>query len=112
MNVQWERPLIAVLFLLTLGLVLYGGWRLRRLVIAFAIAMIMSTSLWAVAEAAIRTDYRDADGYGDCWPHCTPLQNGVGTINALAPITLVGLIVVTAVLIALARRQEHHPRAG
>jgi hypothetical protein len=112
MNVQWERALIAVLFLLAPGLVLYGGWRLHRLVIAFVIAVIMSASLWAVAEAAIRTDYRDADGHSDCWPDCTALQDGVGTITALAPVTLVGLVVVTAVLIALARRQGDHARTG
>jgi hypothetical protein len=104
LNVQWERPIIAALFLVVLGLVLYGGWRLHRLVIAFVIAVAVTTSLWTAADAAIRTDYRDADGYSDCWPDCTLLQSGVAVVNRLAPVALLGLIVATAGLIALAKR--------
>jgi hypothetical protein len=110
---QWERHAIALAFVLLLGLVLYGGWRLRRLGVAFVFAAGVIAAAWALTEAAIRTDYRDADGYGDCWPHCTALQNGVGTMNALAPVASFGLIVATAALIALLNRGKGtQSRAG
>lgn len=37
---------------------------------------------------AIATDYRDADGIFDCWPHCSGLQNFVRMSLPLGAIAL------------------------
>jgi len=91
--------MILLTFVLVVSLVLYGGWRLHRLGVALVITAFGVASLWLLTEAAIRTDYRDADGHIDCWPHCTALQDGVGALHVLAPVTLLALILVMAALI-------------
>jgi hypothetical protein len=98
--------MIAILIVVVLGFLLYGGWRVHRPMIAFVIAAGTVSALWASAEAAIRTDYRDADGCYDCWPDCTLLQSGVAVVDTLAPVALMGLIVATGGLIWLARNRE------
>jgi hypothetical protein len=98
-EVQWRTPLILLTFVLVVSVFLYGASRLHRLGIALVITAFGVASLWLLTEAAIRTDYRDADGYGDCWPHCTALQDSVGAMHVVAPVALVALILVMAALI-------------
>jgi hypothetical protein len=110
MNVQWDRPLIAVAFLGVLALIMYGGFRLHRPFIAFAAAAAITAATWVAVKAAISSDYRDADGYGDCWPNCTLLQNGVGTMNVLAPLTLILLAVALVAFLGFVWWHGRHPR--
>jgi len=32
----------------------------------------------AAAAIAVRADYRDADGFVDCWPYCSTFQDVIG----------------------------------
>jgi hypothetical protein len=38
------------------------------------------------------TGYRDADGFIDCWPSCTLLQDVVGFVLFASPILSVGVL--------------------
>lgn len=38
------------------------------------------------------TDYRDADGFIDCWPRCTTLQDVGGFVFYVSPLILVVLL--------------------
>jgi hypothetical protein len=89
MNAQWERPLIALAFLAVVGLILYSGFKLHKPLIGLVASAALTAGLWVAVERAISTDYRDADGFGDCWPTCNAVQNGVGTFNVLAPAALI-----------------------
>lgn len=46
---------------------------------------------------AVTTDYRDAGGIIDCWPHCTGLQGFVRTTLPLGAIVLVSGMVGGAI---------------
>jgi hypothetical protein len=52
---------------------------------------------WALATQLVRTDYRD--GFVDCWPDCTALQESVSWVlflGLLAALALAGLATLTA----------------
>jgi hypothetical protein len=105
------RPsLLALIIVVVLAAVLYTGWRRGRLVPAFLGAASAIAFLWALAYAAIRTDYHDADGWIDC-TQCSLLQDGVGTMYSFGPIAFVLLTVATAVLVFLSRRHDRHLEA-
>jgi len=101
------RPLIALGFLAVLALLLYGGFKLHKPLIGFMAAAAVTAGLWVAVERAISTDFRDADGYSDCWPNCTPLQDGVGTINAFAPVALILLAVAFVLFLGFRWRGRH-----
>ena len=49
----------------------------------------------------IARDYRDLDGFMDCYPYCSPEQKAAGVVVAYTPLVmaavLVGLVAVIAV---------------
>ena len=97
----WQRPLAATLVVVLLALLLYSAWRCGRLRISFLAVAPVIAAAWLLARAAVRTDYRDADGYVDCWPSCTLLQDSVGLAIWYGPVLLIALGVVAAVLAAI-----------
>ncbi len=71
-----------------------------RMVVVGGLAVVLLT-----AVALIRTDYRDAGDFMGCWPACTTLQDTVGFVFFVAPVTLV--CVVLAGLAAAAVKQRN-----
>jgi hypothetical protein len=71
--------------------------RLKRV---FAAATAALVAAWILAWLAVRADYRDADGFIDCWPSCSFLQDSVGGTLFLAPLVWISLGVVAAILAA------------
>lgn len=59
-------------------------------------AVVLLCALYALAWAAILTDVGDADGFVDCWPHCTLLQNSVGIAVSWSPVLMAALVIVGA----------------
>jgi hypothetical protein len=95
------KPLIAIAILVGLGGALLLAWRHRRLGIAFVVLTAVMVFVWVLAYAAISRDYRDADGWVDCWPNCTAYQNAVGGTFILGPAMFVLLGLFAAMLGAI-----------
>jgi hypothetical protein len=70
----------------------------------FAVALITS----ALAYWATVTDYRDADGFVDCWPNCTAIQDATRWGAFFAPV--VALIAAVAALFGLLARHRSAPK--
>ena len=61
---------------------------------------------WTIATILVVADVRDADGFMDCWPDCTVLQDVVGFAFMVSPVMLV--VIATGRRAArLARRVKH-----
>lgn len=97
----WEIPLIAALLFVTLALLLYLARRRRRLGTAFVAVTALLAGAWMLARLAVRSDYHDADGYVDCWPRCTALQDAVALATWYGPLLFIALGVLAAVLAAI-----------
>jgi hypothetical protein len=82
------------------------GWRARRGVLITGVALITVAVVWIAAKVANDRDYRDADGWVDCWPSCTALQRGVGV--SLVGGAVLGAALALAFVIALVRRGGRH----
>jgi hypothetical protein len=95
---------VSIVLFLSLASVLFIA-RHRRLGLAFLTETIVFIAGWSLARAAVESDYRDADGYVDCWPSCTVLQDAVKLALLIGPLLWVGLAVVAAVLVAAYRRR-------
>jgi hypothetical protein len=77
------------------------SWTLALLSVTTALFCI-----FVVAVVLITTDYRDADGFIDCWPHCSAFQDAVRWAFLLggALVLLGGLIALIALLAVEVRR--------
>jgi hypothetical protein len=71
------------------------------------IGVIALGAAWLLAWLAIDRDWRDADGYVDCWPSCSRVQDTVAVLYWVAPAA--ALLLVVAALIAFFIR---HRRAS
>ena len=73
------------------------GWARRptRAGLALLILALAVAAVWSLYLVSVATDYRDADGFVDCWPGCTAWQKSVRW-------TLLGGPIVAAVLAGLA----------
>lgn len=101
--------LLAVLFLVPAALV-YLGWRrgrLGRTLVAVGAGLL---GLWGLSALAVETDYRDADGFVDCWPSCTAFQDAVriGFLGVLP--ALVGVVLLAGALLVIGARRERAAR--
>jgi hypothetical protein len=56
----------------------YGFWRTWRRGLPLVVAVAALAAAFVTAAVLIAQDYRDADGWVDCWPNCSTLQTGVG----------------------------------
>ena len=93
-------PRIVLALLLTVAVVtgLVLAHRRHRLVLAAASMLVLLTAAWTVAFAAAAGDFHDADGFIDCWPHCSALQDSVGISLFYAPVLALLIVVVTVVI--------------
>jgi hypothetical protein len=69
--------------------VLYAGWRGAPVAAIAAAALVIA---WLAAAVLVAIDYRDVDGFMDCWPRCTAWQDGVGFVVFAGPVMLVILL--------------------
>jgi hypothetical protein len=88
--------------------VVWHGYRNRRLARNAVIWLAILAALWVLAAVAISTDWRDADGYVDCWPHCMRVQQTVGVLFWIAPVAA-ALTAISALVASLARRRQRRP---
>jgi hypothetical protein len=65
--------------------------------------LLLLAIAWAIAKVAQDADYRDADGWVDCWPSCSRVQHAVGVSLWIGP--LVGLLIVAVVVVATVIRR-------
>jgi hypothetical protein len=77
-------------------------WTRRPTRAGFALLLLAVSlaAIWTVYVLLYTADYRDADGFADCWPRCTAWQKSVGWTLFGGPIlaVLVGaLALITAV---------------
>ena len=86
------------LALVALGVValLVGASRVDARAPVSLVVMALAATAFGLAVAAVRTDYRDADGFIDCRPNCSGLHDTVGMALFAGPvgflIALVGLV--------------------
>jgi hypothetical protein len=80
------------------------GWRARHGLMITAFALVAVAAIWIAAKIASDRDYRDADGWADCWPGCSALQRAVGI--SLTGGTVLGVALVVAFAVALIRRRR------
>lgn len=79
--------MLGALALLGLVVIAFGARR-ERLRLALASCVLALAVLWSATLAAVETDWRDADGFIDCWPHCSLYQDAVGAILIGTPVVL------------------------
>ena len=91
----------ALLGLIVLATVLVLAWRRHRLGRNFVGITVLLACAWSFAKWAVERDYRDADGYVDCWPQCTALQKSVMLGFGFAPVAWIVLGLLAAVLAAV-----------
>ncbi len=104
------RLVLALSVLLGVFAVLVLAWKRGRLWPALIAMTAVLASTWALALVAMWTDYRDADGWIDCWPACTLLQDGVGTVLVLGPLVIAASLLLALVLAAVTRRRGRSSR--
>jgi hypothetical protein len=68
-------------------------------------------AVWTWAAVAIETDYRDADGFVDCWPSCSAFQEVVGFVYLAAPVALL-VVLLAALVVSLPWRRRKGDRAA
>jgi hypothetical protein len=100
------------LLLIGIAASLLVGWRRHRLGPAIAGCAAGLIAIFVAAGLAINTDYRDADGFTDCWPSCTRFQEAVGAAFWYTPalLVLVGIVFVVLVAVTERRRRAARPR--
>jgi hypothetical protein len=92
---------LLVSVVLVVGLVFAD--RHRRLLLASGGSLALLAVSWVLAALAVRTDYRDADGFVDCWPGCSTFQDAVGVTLFYGPVAG-ALVLVTSIALLLVRR--------
>jgi hypothetical protein len=74
---------------------------------ALLVLTVSLGALWILDYVVIATDYKDADGFSDCWPACSTLQDLVALVfwygGALLVLTI--LFSLGALAVALVRRR-------
>ena len=82
--------------------------RRGRLMAVTALTLAAAVLVLAVTALVVSRDYRDADGFFDCWPGCTALQNAVAVALLLGGVAFV--VSVAGLAVAAATRGSR--RAG
>jgi hypothetical protein len=100
--VPYATPVVLVSF----ALLLFLAWKRGRLGLTFIGVAVVLSLLWGLALAAIWTDYRDADGFIDCWPSCSHYQHTVEWAFWYGPVVFVVLGVFAGVLGTITARRE------
>jgi hypothetical protein len=95
---------LVVVFALGLGAMAVGSKR-NRLVLALSMSVLVLAGLWLATAIAVYTDWRDADGFVDCWPNCSAYQDASGAILLGAPAVLAAWLAVAALFSWRRRRR-------
>lgn len=103
-------PLVALLTFLGITLLLTMAWRRGRLALAFVGVAALLAATWVLAYVAMVLDFRDADGWVDCWPGCTILQDGVHAALELGPLVFFGSALCAAMLGGITWRRGRESR--
>ena len=90
--------LIVAIAAVTSALVLYLAHRIGRLLAASLSMILVATAALVLALVAIARDFRDADGFFDCWPNCSSIQDLVGVTVFAAPIVFIVAVVALIVV--------------
>lgn len=101
-------PLVAVPLAWALRLKLPG-----RASTVFNWAVIALAVAWVTAFVAMEVDFKDADGFIDCWPSCSYLQEIVGYVilyGGVASLIICGL--AGAALFLAWGRERSHAQSG
>jgi hypothetical protein len=72
------RAVTSFILLLLLATALVVAARRGRLLAALVVMLMALAASRAAAAIAVRADYRDADGFVDCWPYCSTFQDVIG----------------------------------
>ncbi len=104
--------MVSLLVFGALAVALVLARRRGRLGLVFLATTALLAAAWVLARVAVDADYRDADGYVDCWPSCTALQDSVSLAIWAGPLVWIGLAVLTAVLAALSGPRGPASRDG
>jgi hypothetical protein len=88
--------LVALLAVAAVG----AGWRGAPVA---AVAAATLAAAWLAAAVLFAGDYRDADGFMDCWPSCTAVQDTVGFAIFVLPAMFV-LVLLGSLAGWMARR--------
>jgi 1,4-dihydroxy-2-naphthoate octaprenyltransferase len=86
------------------GLVL--AHRRGHLIAAAVAVLLLLAAAWVLAKVAYDRDYRDADGFVDCWPSCSPVQHAVGVSLFVAPLVAVLVACITIAGLAIRRARK------
>ncbi len=95
---------LGILVALGLGAIAFGAKR-NRLGLALAVSVLVLAGFWFATVTAYYTDWRDTDGFVDCWPNCTTSQDASAAILVGAPIVLVAWL-AAALLIRRRRGRD------
>jgi hypothetical protein len=93
-------PIVSVVVVVAVIAGLVVAARLGQLFLASAGTLAALAGMWVLALLAVRADYRDADGFIDCWPDCTAVHNAVGAALFYGPAAAVVVLIATVVLLA------------
>jgi hypothetical protein len=91
---------------LVLGPVVTGlTWLTTRRPMALSIfgMAVLLDALWLSILALVSHDYRDMDGFIDCWPSCTVEQQLAGGVLFYTPLLMA--LILAGSLVVLARRR-------
>jgi hypothetical protein len=99
---------LAVLALLG-SVVIAVGARHDRLRSALAACLLALGMLWLAMLAAVRTDWRDADGFIDCWPSCTLYQDATGVVLIGSPVVVLAWLGAAALFVWRRRKRNVRP---
>lgn len=103
-------PLVALLTFVGITLLLTMAWRRGRLALAFVAVATLLAATWVLAYVAAVVDFRYADGWVDCRPGCTILQDGVHAALELGPLVLFGSVLCAAILGGITWRRGRESR--
>jgi hypothetical protein len=104
------RDVASLILTVLLVAVLVVAARRGRLVAALVVMLMALAASWSVAAIAVRADYRDADGFVDCWPYCSTFQDAIGGTLFYGPVAALVLLVAAGVL--LVRRRVRSARSS
>ena len=88
---------LGILVALGVGAMISGASR-NRLVLSLAKSTLLLVAVWVATAAMYYSDWRDADGFVDCWPNCTTYQDASGTILVGLPVVLAAWVVAAALI--------------
>ena len=75
----------------------------RRVALSLFALVTLLDALWLTDLALVAHDYRDMDGFIDCWPSCTVEQQFAGGVLFYTPLLMA--VFLAGSLVVLARRR-------